>query len=220
MSLQASLSQTDMPILIWSGKCYNVMVSADRYIQPRGSNPPHATQTPDTNFADSVTDLYMAALPEQAAAVVDFLNKNTDKLQYYNFDLTGLRSYQYNGGKYPEDYHHGTSGEYTALIRNGTYFGGHLDEMSIFVYATNSPHYQRKIEFTQVAIPRHQLDPGHARPAHRAPAAHRPPAAPRPALFPPVNLKPTPRKFVPKADLDAPHLLRHIDALLQSQQHV
>ena len=223
---------TEMQILIRNnGKSYNVMVSADRYVEQTTTGLPYAKATNDRTISDHVTGLYMTARREQTAAVVDFLNKNADKMA--SQDLKAINGYDYNGGHNPTDFEHGISeGGYIARLRTGNYFEHGPDFYYMVVHANGTPQYQRMMQFTEVAISKQllsstllPLDPidyeSAAALRQVAPRSYRVRNQPAVGLLPPlVTPRPRAHKRGVRADLDAPHLLRHIDALLLTQHHV
>lgn len=134
--------QTQVPLVYTADSAYNVMVSADYYVD---GNPRR-----DSNISAAGMDLYMAPMPHQAAAVMDFLQKNADK---FTEDLsTQFSSFDYNGGRYARDFEQGQHAQFRAEMKEGREVGGHVDAQHLVVYSR--PNHVRRVKFVEVAFMR------------------------------------------------------------------
>jgi hypothetical protein len=140
MSSPYAMFQTQIPVVYTATNAYNMMVSADYYVE--------GTSRRDNNISASSDNLYMAPLPEQVAAVMDFLQKNADKLK--DELSNGFGSFDYNGGLIASDFVDGHDRNFTAAMKAACDVGGHVDGQYLVVFSR--PHHLRMVKFDKVAF--------------------------------------------------------------------
>ena len=120
-----------------------MMVSADYYVD--------GISRKDHHMSASSDNLYMAPRPEQAAAVLDFLEKNADLFQQDKLS-DSFGSHDYNGGKNAIDFVHGhdETKNFTAVMKEGRDVGAHIDGQYLVVFSR--PHHVRRVKFVEVAF--------------------------------------------------------------------
>ena len=145
MSSPYSMMQTQVPVVYTATRAYNMMIGADYYVGVESRT--------DGNISSAHEDLYMAPMPQQAAAVFDFLMQNAGKFEDNLETFYSANSGGHNASSFLEGY----NGQFTAVMKEGRELGGHVDAQHLVVYSR--PDHVRKVRFSEVAFMRPVVAP-------------------------------------------------------------